>query len=170
MTTGILVFLLSASLLVAPHQTAPEHAQTPLRAQQRALVAASDLGSDLTRAAGRSVTESQSPARRLAVRESERPRHRSARRAAERAVERRLLQIAPESRLLVRFVDRTTGVVKRNVVARCARLRRRHRHSVVVFVCRVWQHPRAPSSGVRVRCRTKNKRFLVTAYRRARRH
>lgn len=168
MTTGILVFLLSASLLVAPHQTAPEHAQTPLRAHQPALVAASDPGSDLTRATG--VTESHSPSRRLAVHQATRPRHRSARRAAERAVERRLLQIAPESRLLVRFVDRTTGVVKRNVVARCARLRRRHRHSVVVFVCRVWQHPRAPSSGVRVRCRTKDKRFLVTAYRRARRH
>jgi len=167
MTTGIVIFLLSASLVVAP-QAAPEVAQTSLRANQGWVAAASDRGFDL-RATSRSLTQSHSPSRGLAVHESSRPRHRRIRRAAARAVERRLLLIAPKSRLLVRFVDRTTGVVKRNVVARCARLRGRHRQRVAVYVCRVWQHPRAPSTGVTVRCRTKHKRLLVTAYRRPRR-
>jgi hypothetical protein len=168
MTTGIVIFLLSASLVAAP-QAAPDLAQTSLRTHQRSVVAASDPGFDLIRATSRSVTQSHSPSRGLAVHENSRPRHRRIRRAAARAVERRLLLIAPKSRLLVRFVDRTTGVVKRNVVARCTRLRGRHRQRVAVYVCRVWQHPRAPSTGVTVRCRTKHNRLLVTAYRRPRR-
>ena len=90
-------------------------------------------------------------------------------RAAARAVERRLLLVAPRSKLLARFVDRSTGLVERNVAARCHLVRRpaRYRHSV--YLCRVWRQPRLPSSGVKVRCRTKHKRFVVMAARRSHR-
>lgn len=94
-------------------------------------------------------------------------RHRRIYRAAARAVERRLLVVAPRTGLLARFVDRSTGLVKLNVTAHCRLKQRPHRHSV--YLCRVWRQPRQPSSGVRVLCRTKHKRFVVTAYRRRRR-
>jgi len=94
-------------------------------------------------------------------------RHRASR-AAAHAVERRLLLVAPRTKLLARFVDRTTGLVKRNVTARCRLMHRRARHRHSVYLCRVWRQPRLPSSGVKVRCRTKHKRFVVTADRRRR--
>jgi hypothetical protein len=91
-------------------------------------------------------------------------RRRHVYRAAARAVERKLLSVAPRSRLLARFVDRSTGLVKLNVTAHCELMRGRHRrHSV--YLCRVWRQPHRPSSGIRVRCRTKHKRFVVLAYR-----
>jgi hypothetical protein len=83
-------------------------------------------------------------------------------RAAARAVERRLLLVAPRSRLLARFVDRSTGLVKLNVTAHCQLKRRPHRPSI--YLCRVWRQPRRPSSGIRVLCRTKHKRFVVKPY------
>jgi hypothetical protein len=94
-------------------------------------------------------------------------RHRRIHRAAARAVERRLLVVAPHTRLLARFVDRSTDLVKLNVTAHCRLKQRPQRHSI--YLCRVWRQPRQPSSGVRVLCRTKHKRFVVTAYRRRRR-
>lgn len=85
--------------------------------------------------------------------------------AAARAVEHRLLLVAPRTRLLARFVDRSTGLVRLNVTAHCELMpRHRARHSV--YLCRVWQQPRLPSTGTEVRCRTKHKRFVVMAYRR----
>lgn len=87
-------------------------------------------------------------------------------RAAARAVEHRLLLVAPRTRLLVRFVDRSTGLVRRNVTAHCELMPRRHRGRPSVYLCRVWQQPRQPSTGTKVLCRTKHKRFVVMAYRR----
>lgn len=88
--------------------------------------------------------------------------------AAARATERKLLLLAPRKKLLRRFVDGTTGLVKRNVTAHCRRyhgkpaLRYLHR-----FLCRVWVQPRLPSSGVAVVCRTgRHHVFHVTAYHR----
>lgn len=90
-------------------------------------------------------------------------------RAAARAVERRLLLIAPRSRFLARFVDRSMGLVKRNVAARCARVWGRHHHRRLPrFICRVWAQPRSPSSGVALVCHTKHSEFRVTAYHRHR--
>lgn len=86
-------------------------------------------------------------------------------RAAARAVERRLLLVAPKSRLLARFVNRSTGLVKLNVTAHCELIRGRHRRPSV-YVCRVWRQPHPPTSGIRVRCRTKHNRFVVLAYHR----
>jgi hypothetical protein len=92
--------------------------------------------------------------------------------AVARAIERKLLLLAPRERLLRRFVDQTTGLVKRNVTAHCTRFHgrplryRRHR-----FICRVWLQPRRPSSGVVVVCHTAHHGFWVSAYhRRHRRH
>lgn len=93
------------------------------------------------------------------------PPHRHMYRAAARAVERRLLLAAPRTKLLARFVDRSTGLVRRNVTAHC-QLMRRHRGRRSAYLCRVWQQPRLPASGVKVLCRTKHKRFVVIAYRR----
>jgi hypothetical protein len=92
--------------------------------------------------------------------------------AAARATERKLLLLAPRKKLLRRFVDRTTGLVKRNVAAHCARFRGRLlRHGLRPFVCRVWTQPRLPRSGVAVVCHTQHHEFRVTAYhRRSRRH
>ena len=87
-------------------------------------------------------------------------------RAAARAVERRLLLVAPRSRLLARFVDHATGLVKRNVATRCARVWGRQHRRLPRFVCRVWLQPRSPSSGVAVVCHTKHGHFRVTAYHR----
>lgn len=89
--------------------------------------------------------------------------------AAARAVERRLLLVASRSKLLARFVDRSTGLVQRNVTARCE-LRRARQRRPSVYVCRVWRQPRLPSSGTRVLCRTRHKRFVVMAYRRRHRY
>lgn len=86
--------------------------------------------------------------------------------AAARAVEHRLLLVAARSRWLARFVDRSTGLVKLNVTAHCQLIRGLHRPRPSVYLCRVWRQPRLPSSGVRVLCRTKHKRFVVMAYRR----
>lgn len=92
--------------------------------------------------------------------------------AAARAVERRLLIVASRTRLLARFVDRSTGLVKRNVAAHCKLIRRghqrRHRHRRSVYLCQVWQQPHPPASGVKVNvlCPTEHKRFVVVAYRR----
>lgn len=129
-----------------------------------------------SRAAPHAVSTPRTSVRQLAVQTAgaaamrtsrARPRHRRIYRAAARAVERRLLLVAPRHRMLARFVDRSTGLVKLNVTAHCQLKRRPHRHSV--YLCRVWQQPRQPSSGMRVVCRTKHKRFVVTAYRRHRR-
>ena len=92
--------------------------------------------------------------------------------AAARAVERRLLIVASRTRLLARFVDRSTGLVKRNVAAHCKLIRRRHqlrhRHRRSVYLCQVWQQPHPPLSGLKVKvlCPTKHKRFVVVPYRR----
>lgn len=102
--------------------------------------------------------------RQLAARKR-RPNHRRTLRVAERAVERTLLRIAPHTRPLARFVDHTTGLVKRNVAARCRRLRKGGRHRAARFLCRVWQAPRRPMSGVAVIYRTRRHRVVVTAYR-----
>lgn len=127
-----------------------------------------------SRAAPHAVSTPRTSVRQLAVQTAgaaamsrARPRHRGVYRAAARAVERRLLLVAPRHRMLARFVDRSTGLVKLNVTAHCGLNRRPHRQSV--YLCRVWQQPRQPSSGMRVVCRTKHKRFVVTAYRRRRR-
>lgn len=108
--------------------------------------------------------------RALAAHTAAHATHHRVHRAAAHAVERRLLLVAPRTRLLKRFVDRKTGLVRRNVTARCQLMPRRagRRHSV--YLCRVWRQPRLPSSGIKVRCRTKHKRFVVTANRRGRRH
>lgn len=89
--------------------------------------------------------------------------------ATARTVERKLLLAASHSRLLARYVDHSTGLVKRNVTARCARVRGRHHRPLPRFVCRVWLQPRSPSTGTAVVCHTKHKRFWVTAYRHRRR-
>jgi hypothetical protein len=87
-----------------------------------------------------------------------------------RATERKLLLYAPRSKVLRRFVDRATGLVKRNVAANCTRLRGhhpryRHRH----FFCRVWMQPRSSLTGVAVICFTKHHAFRVTKYHHRRR-
>jgi hypothetical protein len=69
--------------------------------------------------------------------------------------------------LLARFVDHSTGLVKVNVATHCTLMRNRHRYRRSIYLCRVWQQPRAPSSGMKVLCRTKAKRFVVMAYRRS---
>ena len=89
-------------------------------------------------------------------------------RAAARVIERKLLLVAPRSRLLARFVDRSTELVKRNVAARCTRLRGRHHRKLPRFICHVWLQPRSPASGVAVVCHTKHRQFWVTAYGRRR--
>lgn len=97
-----------------------------------------------------------------------RPRRRS-HRAAARAIERKLLLYAPRTRLLARFVDRSLGLVKRNVAAHCTRVWGRHHRRLPRFRCRVWLQPRSPSTGVAVVCHTRHKQFRVTAYHRRRR-
>jgi hypothetical protein len=92
-----------------------------------------------------------------------RARHKHVHGAAARAVEHRLLLVASRSKLLARFVDRTTGLVKRNVTAHCELMRHRRPSR---YACDVWQQPRPASSGVTVICRTRHKRFLVMAPRR----
>jgi hypothetical protein len=95
-----------------------------------------------------------------------RARHKHVHGAAARAVEHRLLLVASRSKLLARFVDRTTGLVKRNVTAHCELMRHRRPSR---YACEVWQQPRPSSSGVTVICRTsRHKRFLVMAPRRRR--
>ena len=86
---------------------------------------------------------------------------------AARATERKLLLLAPQHRVLHRFVDRTTGLVKRNVAAHCGRFRgkgRRHRRPRH-FLCRVWVQPRPAASGVAVVCHTTRRHiFRVSVY------
>jgi hypothetical protein len=91
---------------------------------------------------------------------------------AARATERKLLLLAPRHRLLRRFVDRTTGLVKRNVAAHCGRYRGHVHHQRQHFLCRVWVQPRPSSSGVAVICHTTAHHvFKVSAYEpRRRRH
>src|SRR5690348_14099282 len=81
---------------------------------------------------------------------SHRVRRRHVSGAAARAVERRLLLVASRSKLLARFVDKSTGLVQRNVTARCQLRRGLPRRRPSVYVCRVWRQPRLPSSGTRV--------------------
>jgi hypothetical protein len=88
------------------------------------------------------------------------------------AVESRLLSEASRTKLLARFVDRSTGLVKTNVSAHCALISRRYqRQRRFVSLCQVWQQPDLPSSGVKVRVLTptKHKPFVVMAYRRSQR-
>lgn len=95
------------------------------------------------------------------------PHRKSARRphrAAARSIERKLLLIAPRSPLLARFVNRSTGLVDRNVATRCARMWGRNHRRLPRFLCRVWTQPRLPASGVAVVCHTKHRQFRVTAY------
>jgi hypothetical protein len=94
------------------------------------------------------------------------------RRAAARATERKLLLLAPRERLLRRFVDRTTGLVKRNVAAQCTRVWGKHpRHALHRFVCQVWMQPRSPLSGIAVVCHRAHHGFWLSAYhRRHKRH
>jgi len=88
---------------------------------------------------------------------------------AARATERKLLLLAPRWTVLRRFVDRTTGLVKRNVAAHCGRLQSgAFRHRLGRFACRVWTQPRSPFSGVAVICNTRHHGFRVTAYPRRR--
>lgn len=91
-------------------------------------------------------------------------RSRRMRRRQAAAVERRLLLVGPQRRLLAHFVDRSDGFFKRNVSAHCElmHLRRGRRHAV--YLCRVWQPPNLPSSGMKVLCQEKHKRFVVMAY------
>lgn len=86
--------------------------------------------------------------------------------AAARAVERRLLLVASRTKFLAHFVDQSTGLVKRNVTARCKLVHRRQGRRHSVYFCRVWRHPRPPSSGAKVLCRNIHKRFVVMAYHR----
>jgi hypothetical protein len=90
----------------------------------------------------------------------------------DRTIERKLLLFAPGKKALRRFIDRTTGLVKQNVAARCTRLRAtHHRHMRHRFLCRVWRQPKPASSGISVVCFTKHHVFRVTPYhRRHRRH
>jgi len=91
--------------------------------------------------------------------------------ATARAVERRLLLFAPRATFLRRFVDRTTGLVKRNVTAHCYRFRGKHyRHTLGRFFCRIWLQPRSRLSGVAVICHTRHHRFRVTVYHGRHRH
>lgn len=85
-------------------------------------------------------------------------------RAAARSIERKLLLITARSPLLTRFVDRSTGLVDRNVAARCARMWGRDHRRLPRFLCRVWAQPRRPASGVAVVCHTQHRQFRVTAY------
>ena len=91
--------------------------------------------------------------------------------AAARAVERKLLLLAPRHKLLRRFVDRATGLVRRNVAAHCARYLG-HRPRLRRYLCRVWVQPRSQLSGVAVLCHTAHHSFWLTRYhhRRHRRH
>jgi hypothetical protein len=90
--------------------------------------------------------------------------------AAARATERKLLLLAPRHRVLRRFVDRATGLVKRNVAAHCSRFRGHVRHRRQHFLCRVWVQPRPSSSGVSVVCHTTvHHVFRVSAYEHRRR-
>lgn len=87
--------------------------------------------------------------------------------AAARSAERKLLLLAPGKRALRRFVDQTTGLVKRNVAAHCTRLRGKlFRHKLPRFVCRVWTQPASPSSGISVVAYTKHHAFRVKPYHR----
>jgi hypothetical protein len=85
---------------------------------------------------------------------------------AARATERELLLLAPRHRLLRRFVDPETGLVKRNVAAHCSRFRgygRRHHRQR--FLCRVWIQPRSPLGHVAVVCHTTAHHvFRLSAY------
>jgi hypothetical protein len=156
---GILILWLFVSPF-APSRPSSESgshaASAPIRQRAEASLSARPLGL---------VREVRSAGAETATRTAVRRRHVYG--AAARAVERRLLLVAPRSKLLARFVDRSTGLVKLNVTAHCALRLRPHRHSV--YLCRVWRQPRRPSSGIKVLCRTKHKRFVVMAYRRHRR-
>lgn len=150
---GILTLCLAAGLVAPFRLAALPIAQTRLVSER--LGAETPLRS--TKLARHAVTTASARHSRRTP-----PRH-----AAARAVERRLLLVASRTHLLGRFVDRATGLVKRNVTAHCKLVHRRQGRRHSVYLCQVWQHPRPPSSGARVLCRDSHKRFVVMAYRRA---
>jgi hypothetical protein len=113
---------------------------------------------------GPSGTNTRTIARVRLVATHKRPRHRRSLAAADRAVERELLRFATHSKLFARFVDPETKLVKRNVAARCDRLRKGNRHRAVLFFCRVWQAPARPSGGVTVLYRSRRHHVVVTRY------
>jgi len=150
-------WLVVASLLAAPlgstNHFASRITTTHLRTQA--------LGA-VRNAQRKPLTVSRRAVAKASVRSTTRMRRRQ---AAAAAVERRLLLVGPKKRLLARFVDPSDGLLKRNVTAHCELIhgRRGRRHSV--YLCRVWQPPSLPSSGVKVLCDEGHKRFVVMAYR-----
>jgi hypothetical protein len=156
---GILIFWLVVSLVLLSALSAPRITPSRLVSQHVGPVAraprelASETPMDVAKAS--------------ATRTTRRRRH-----AVARAVERRLLVVASRTRLLARFVDRSTGSLESNVSAHCDLISRRYqRQRRFVYLCQVWQHPDPASSGVKVRvlCPIKHKRFVVMAYHRSHR-
>ena len=162
---SIVTFWLVVAGLMAPPLGSTNHsasrvATTRLRAQASGAV---------RNAQREPLTVSRQEVAKASAERSRRMRRRQAaaverRRRQAAAVERRLLLVGPQRRLLAHFVDRSDGFFKRNVSAHCElmHLRRGRRHAV--YLCRVWQPPNLPSSGVKVLCQEKHKRFVVMAY------